>query len=296
VTSPFRCAAAAAERSEGLGGTASRADRFVLIEFPTPWPTKAIEVIEDDGLRAALAGAVAEANAKVLLIRRPGQRTGEQRRWAVIDARARQGRWGSWRVQSDLSDVVDVLGEAPSDVWGSEPVVLVCTHARHDACCGVWGRPIASVLAHSHADVVWESSHVGGHRFAGNLVFPLDGTYYGRVDTDGAPSLVHRHLGTATVAGDHLRGFSWMAPAAQAVAVEAHRRWGPAGVDDVISASASALGPDRWRVELTGGDVLPSSITAEVERVAGPEARMSCRADPMPTESFVIRTLDASGQ
>ena len=96
------------------------------------------------------------------------------------------------------------------------------------------------------------------------------------------------------MSAEHLRGFSWMSPAAQAVAVEAHRRWGPAGADDVVSASALALGPDSWRVELRGGEVLPSSITAEVERVAGPDARLSCRADPTPTESFVIRTLDAS--
>jgi hypothetical protein len=290
----YRCAEAATERGEGLAGTASRADRFVLVEFPTPWPSKALHVLGDD-VRDDLADALAAAHAKLLLVRRPGQRTGEVRRWAVLDARARRGLWGSWDASTDLQALVDAVGAAPSGDWSDDPVVLVCTHSRHDACCGVWGRPVSSALAESHASLVWESTHVGGHRFAGNVVFPLDGTYYGRVDADGAAGLVDRHLSTA-VAAEHLRGFSWMEPAAQAVAVEAHQRWGPAGADDIDVAEAVSTGPDRWRVELQSSGALPVSIIAEVERVVGPDARLSCHADLTPTENFVIRSLDSSSQ
>jgi hypothetical protein len=153
---------------------------------------------------------------------------------------------------------------------------------------------VAATLAEARGDLVWECTHVGGHRFAANVVLPLDGTYYGRVQADTAVDVVDAHLEKSEVSGDHVRGFSWMAPAAQAVAVETHRRWGPASANAIETASVVALGPERWRVELTARDVLPPVITAEVEQVAGPDARLSCLADPTPTEMFVIRTLEAS--
>ena len=293
MTAGFRCAHDAELRGELLAATASRADRFVLVEFPTPWPHKAADAFSDD-LRAALAAACEAASAKLLLIRRPAERTPAERRWAIYDVRQRKSLWSTWSTEADLGRIVDAAASAPSDRWSAEPAILVCTHARHDACCGLRGRPVAAALTDAHPDLVWECTHVGGHRFAANLVLPLDGTYYGRVEAETAVDIVNAHIEKSEISADHVRGFSWMAPAAQAVAVEAHRRWGPAGADDIEAASAVAVGPDRWRVELTGGEVLPASITAEVERIAGPDARLSCQADPTPTESFVIRTLDGS--
>lgn len=301
MTGAFRCADDGVSRGELLAGTASRADRFVLVEFPTPWPHKALDAFSAD-VRAALETACAATSAKLLLIRRPGERSPasgrypqrRQRRWAVYDLKQRRSLWGNWTTEAELGPLVEATTSAPSDRWSADPVVLVCTHARHDACCGVRGRPVAAALAEAHPDMVWECTHVGGHRFAANLVLPLDGTYYGRIEAETVADIVDAHLEKSEISADHVRGFSWMAPAAQAVAVEAHRRWGPAGADDIEGASVVALGSDRWRVELTGGEIIPSSITAEVERMTGPEARLSCLADPSPTEIFQIRTLDAS--
>jgi len=293
VTAGFRCADDAESRGELLAGSASRADRFVLVEFPTPWPHKAFDAFSD-GLRAGLSAACDATSAKLLLIRRPGERTPEVRRWAVYDVKQRRSLWGNWATEADLGQLVDAAMSAPSDRWSTDPVVLVCTHARHDACCGVRGRPVAAALAEARPDEVWECTHVGGHRFAANLVLPLDGTYYGRVEAETVADIVDAHVEKSEISADHVRGFSWMAPAAQAVAVEAHRRWGPAGANDIEAASVVALGSDRWRVELTCGEVLPPSITAEVERVAGPEVRLSCLADPSPTEIFRIHTMDPS--
>jgi len=293
VTAGFRCADDAESRGELLAGTASRADRFVLVEFPTPWPHKAIDAFSGE-LREQLAAACEATSAKLLLIRRPGERTPAERRWVVYDVKQRRSCWGRWSTDADLGALVTTAAAASSDRWTADPVVLVCAHARHDACCGLHGRPVAAALAEARPDLVWECTHVGGHRFAANLVLPLDGTYYGRIEAETAVDVVDAHLDRSEISAEHVRGFSWMAPAAQAVAVEAHRRWGPAGADDVDAASVVALEPDRWRVELVGGQILPSSITAEVERVVGPVARLSCQADPTPTERFVIRTLDAT--
>jgi hypothetical protein len=288
--SDFRCSADSEARDEALAGSASRADLFVLVEFPTPWPKKAVEVFDDE-IRTALESAAGAANAKILLIRRHGHRTGDVRQWAVVDPRARRIHWGSWAAQADLHELIATVG-ADSAGWSTEPLILVCTHALHDACCGVRGRPVAAALTESHGDLVWEASHVGGHRFAGNAVLPLDGTYYGRLGAHDASEVIETHL-NGRVSPDRLRGFSWMEPAAQAVAADVLRRWGPAPADAFTSAQAVRVSDGRWEVEIGGTHPLPDRVTAEVEVTVGPDARLSCRADPTPTESFTVVRRDA---
>jgi hypothetical protein len=290
VTADFRCAVDSEARGDDLAGSASRADRFVLVEFPTPWPKKAIEVFDDE-LRPALEQVAGAVNAKVLLIRRHGHRTAEVRRWAVVDVRARRVAWGSWETPADLQAMVETV-DADTAGWSEEPLILVCTHALHDTCCGVRGRPVAAALTESHGDLVWEASHVGGHRFAGNAVLPLDGTYYGRLGAHDVSDVVAAHL-AGHVSPEHLRGFSWMAPPAQAVAADVLRRWGPAPADAFTSAAAVQVGPLRWDVEIGALHPLPERVTAEVEVRTGPDARLSCRADATPTESFTVVRREA---
>ena len=43
------------------------------------------------------------------------------------------------------------------------------------------GVPLAQALAARHPGQVWETTHVGGHRFAANLVLLPHGVYYGPV-------------------------------------------------------------------------------------------------------------------
>jgi hypothetical protein len=69
-------------------------------------------------------------------------------------------------------------------------LACVCTHGRHDVCCAEQGRPIARSLERSHPDVTWEISHIGGDRFAGNLLLLPHGLYYGRVTADSATTVV----------------------------------------------------------------------------------------------------------
>jgi hypothetical protein len=45
---------------------------------------------------------------------------------------------------------------------------------------------VAAALAAAYPGRVWECSHVGGHRFAANLVCLPDGVWYGRLTPDDA--------------------------------------------------------------------------------------------------------------
>jgi len=84
---------------------------------------------------------------------------------------------------------------------------FVCTHGKHDPCCAKYGRPVAAALSDEWPERSWETSHIGGDRFAGNvLVLPL-GIYYGRVEPSGAVSLMER-LDRGQLSLDHYRGQS----------------------------------------------------------------------------------------
>jgi (2Fe-2S) ferredoxin len=75
----------------------------------------------------------------------------------------------------------------------TEPLILVCTHGTHDLCCAKFGlatheamcaaiRPLCGVS-------VWQTSHVGGCRFAPNVVVLPQGIIYGRVRVEDCVAL-----------------------------------------------------------------------------------------------------------
>jgi hypothetical protein len=106
----------------------------------------------------------------------------------------------------DASDVpvldVDALSAGRSLSFGvavREPVFLVCCHARRNACCARFGTPLAQALAGRYPGQVWETTHLGGHRFAANLVILPHGLYFGPVDSETAAAAIeaYRHGGIA---------------------------------------------------------------------------------------------------
>jgi hypothetical protein len=109
-----------------------------------------------------------------------------------------------------------------------------------------YGRPAALALAASHGELIWESSHVGGDRFAGNLVCLPGGHYFGRVGPAEAARVVDRHLAGA-IDLDHYRGCCVDPPVVQAAEWFARTATGLAGVDDL---------------EVTGRDRLEGGVQA----------------------------------
>jgi len=96
-----------------------------------------------------------------------------------------------------LADVVPTteklsVDNAPGPEWSeATPLILVCTNGKHDQCCANLGRPLVRKLRESPwAERVWECSHIGGDRFAANVVMLPDSVYFGRVDPESAPALL----------------------------------------------------------------------------------------------------------
>ena len=62
-------------------------------------------------------------------------------------------------------------------------MLLVCTNGKRDECCALLGRPIAQRCAPGAPGRVWESNHLGGHRFAPTVTLLPHGTMHGQLDT-----------------------------------------------------------------------------------------------------------------
>jgi hypothetical protein len=199
-----------AEPSAASAPEASRA--WLLIEHPGPWPHEAAQAGQPAPL-AALVKAAEEFGLRVQMIRRPGRRrVGDVRtvftgwtaghepflRSAEVSASAPE------LAERDLKELA--AGTAPSfGVAWDDPVFLVCTHGKRSACCARFGAPLAQALAARHPGLVWESTHVGGHRFAANLVILPHGLYYGPVGVDAAVAAVDAYQRGA-VRPDRYRG------------------------------------------------------------------------------------------
>ncbi|WP_405762483.1 sucrase ferredoxin [Streptomyces sp. NBC_01420] len=277
----FFCADAARARGDALPGTAPYGLVWVLLEHHAPWPANGYDGLPLDPVAQSLLFEAARAvRARILLIRRHGRRAPRPgpRRWAVLryDATgAHRQQWGTWERDEDLARVADVL-EAPGEPGetGLPPVVLVCTHGRHDTCCAVRGRPAAGALSERWPDLVWECTHVGGDRFAANVLVAPDGVYYGGLDAATSVAVVEQHL-AGRVHAAHLRGYTDLFPAQQAAVAAVLARNGPAARHAYTVAGTTRAGP-HWLIRLTGPAPSTTPYDVEVTAHRTPPRQLTC--------------------
>lgn len=196
------CSGSHTGRRPCLASATKKTRAWLLIEHPGPWGAD----IGAMPLPAPLAGALARARrhgVRVQLIRAPG------RRRATPPLQVYAGFSGggpdharAWLEGRELADPAELdgldleavgAGRAPG--FGSPvttPVLLVCTNGRHNACCARLGGPLARSLDERFAGV-WETTHVGGDRYAANLVCLPHGLYYGDLDHARAATAVEAY-------------------------------------------------------------------------------------------------------
>jgi hypothetical protein len=188
------CSTTSRELGEDLAGSASTVVSWLLIEQPGAWPRNALDSRHlDHDLAAALARKANAARVRVVLLRRPGRPTPDTDGNVaafVVHARRRD----PWIRRTDLTTVGDALdidlaavarGDVPAGHWYDPgPLFAVCTHGRHDPCCAVRGRPVAAALHDAYPQQTWEVSHIGGDRFAANMICFPHAIYLGRLEPD----------------------------------------------------------------------------------------------------------------
>lgn len=301
----IRCGIDSRDVGEALMGTASTIQAWLAIEQPGAWGPKALrESALDAEVAAAIDRAASPHAVRVLLMRRPrgsdAAATADGRRRVYL---AHTGREGRWIEQLDVA-VEDLAGLAdlpfsdfglalPPEVGAPGPpsVHLVCTHGRHDPCCADYGRPVVRALVESGVDEVWETSHIGGDRFAANVLALPEGIYYGRVEPERATDLVRGHR-AGVIDLDHYRGISCWPPAVQAAEAFARSWLDEAGIDAVAVTSVvrrdGVLTVRVVREDGTGAEV-------DVTRHQDEARQLTCHAgrfsQPWRYEQAAIRPL-----
>ncbi|WP_210649504.1 sucrase ferredoxin [Nocardioides sp. SYSU D00065] len=246
----FRCSLASLADAEPMAGTAPTDTDLLLVESAGPWGRDAVS---DNRLPQVVREHLGALDLRVLLLRRCDGSSGPGTR--VFRARATEDGYDvRGTVLDRAEDLLDVdLAGLPAY---AEPLWLVCTNGRRDRCCAEVGRPIAAALSEEWPEGTWETTHLGGHRFAGTLLALPSGLTLGRLDVDSALEAC-RAVARGEVPAPWVRG-----------------RAGRPGVDQVRELHVSA-----------GGD--PAD---EVVAVPGPERRQSCGDDAVKaTTRFEVR-------
>ncbi len=276
LTPATRCAALSLARGDQLDGTAAPVSRWLLIEHPGPWGRVALRDSRlDQSVARELEARCRGAGVRPMLIRRAGRAAATAaRRWAYVDSRL--GHEGMWWGRYDVDrDLTDVALDGSAGVRSGDPAYLVCTHARHDACCAIRGRPVAAAIAALRPEQAWECSHTGGDRFAANVVVLPHGLYYGTVTPLRVPDLLSSYE-DGRVLPDLLRGRSAFPMAVQAAQHHARDAVGDLGLTALAPTDVRQLDPATWQVRF---DRPGGAVTVSVRaRVSDPLPRLTCSA------------------
>jgi hypothetical protein len=279
-TSPStdRCSVLARELPEALTGTAPVARAWLLVEEPGPWPSRApgpvSRHVPDADALTALSARFDELPIRLQWIRRPdrrGQTVARRRAFLVHPREITIGAPG-WIERLDVGHAGELAELDPDALLAPTApgigtrhdgeIIAVCTHAKKDACCATRGRPVAVALAARHPDAVWETTHLGGHRFAATFAVLPEGLVYGHVDVPEALDIVNGHReGRLDVA--HLRGRAALDGWRQAAECFLREHLGLCGLADVTIGEADPH-PDGTRT--VAGRTPQGSFAVRLER------------------------------
>lgn len=303
------CSTWCRELREPLAGTAVVAPGWLVLEQPGPWGAKApTQSHLDPGLGGRIDKTAKDAGVRFGLIRAPGRHadthTGPTSR-QVYAACTTPGQ--TWLLGGRIDDPAEldridhdaiaagdrdaVIASAPTLAPMDDPVLLVCTNAKRDECCALFGRPVVEALAPRFPGRVWESNHLGGHRFAPTIAVLPAGMMHGQVDAAMAETVLSSAAdGYAVLTG--LRGrTAWTKPG-QVAEIAVRNEIGENRLDAVVvTGQTSTTGGYVVTVAHTDGRAWSVSVAADI---ADPPRPDSCGKDPY--DMIILTATEVVGE
>ena len=241
---------------EPLPGTAKPGSVYVLFEWPEAWPRDVMgDAALGEELTAKLAPMLEAHDATLLLIRHPtreGRHISDHHLYLVF---ADEAVTEVKHVDSpDELLELDLSGPGRNGAECRErPLLLICTHAKRDRCCAVKGRPLLNELHARYPfgpgnDVVWETSHIKGHRFAPTMLLLPWAYSFGRMNIEATDAmLADASEGRYFVPGN--RGRGTLGPAEQVAEL-------------AVAAEVPGARYGQFEVAASGGDSAQVTDTA----------------------------------
>jgi hypothetical protein len=271
------CSEVGAELGEPLGATASRVDHWILLEYRGLWsPSPLRGSMLDGSVKAHLGEQLARAAlSRLLFIRRPKRPTGSR----IACYTGSTPEHGSRFYRLELESHEELVG---LDLFGRDrgepvdhPLLTVCTHGKRDRCCARYGRALYDALCDQlDPEWVWQCTHVGGDRFAGNLVCFPEGLYFGRVRGVDVWPLLDAYL-AGRIYLDCYRGRSAYTFPVQAAERSLRTRLGLAGIDDLSLVGVESR-DGAWHVSF---DAAAKRHEVDVTTEEGELTYLTCYAD-----------------
>ncbi|HEX3558474.1 MAG TPA: sucrase ferredoxin [Pyrinomonadaceae bacterium] len=258
--SRFYCSELSRRADEETSGTASVGTVWLLLEYPHGWGRDALE---DSALSAEVKDFFGDTLARIrhsrlLLIKTDRGRREARMNLFVVRSRER----APFVVRFPLEKYDDVTAfdfaavAAGADLQGGvvtrDPLFLVCTHGRRDKCCAKFGISLYNSLREAAGETVWQSSHVGGDRFAANLVCFPHGLFYAHMDEGAGRRIVGEYREGRLVPGK-FRGRACYSRHVQAAESFVRAESGVVGVEALRFESSAREGLESWRVRFAEG-------------------------------------------
>jgi len=232
---------------------------WLLIEYREAW---GVHALEDSALPPRVKGHLNNfcktvPRARILLIKQ--ERRGPEVPLSCFVVRCRERAPSIVKLQLSgydellqfdaaalLSDGEPLAGKVRMD----EPLFLVCTHGKRDKCCAKFGYALYKSLRDNPAGDarVWQSSHVGGDRFAANLICFPHGLFYAHVTEDAGRTIIAEYKERRLVL-DGYRGRASYPYPVQAAEFFIRTETGLAALDDLRYLRHERTGEKSWLVK-----------------------------------------------
>lgn len=303
--SRFFCSELSRRAGERSAGTASTGAVWFLLEYPHGWGRHAFEesALPPEVKRFFKDAMARIRHSRLLFIKTDRGRRDARMNLFVVRCRERSPFVVRLRLEKYFDALKYDLALLASgrDLQGGEvcdgPLFLVCTHGRRDKCCAKFGVPLYNALREHASDAVWQSSHVGGDRFAGNLVCFPHGLFYAHATPEAGRRVVDAYR-EGRILAEEFRGRACYSHHIQAAEAFLREETGVAGVDDLRFLSTDPAGADAWRVrfeERADGRVHEASVVRRISDFRNP---ITCHsAEPQTVMQFHLeahRVMPAS--
>jgi hypothetical protein len=291
----FYCSKMSRNVREKPYGTASIGNVWVLVEYSSAWGPK---VLEDSDLAPMVKRYLSRTirnipQARLLFIKQ--ERAARDFLTLFIVTSGEQAPSIVEFHLQNLKEIlnIDVAAVVAGDMAGGaivrEPLFLICTHGRRDKCCAKFGYALFKSLRNELGENLWQSSHVGGDRFAANLICFPHGLFYGHV-TDDAGKFIAREYEQGRMVVDNYRGRACYAHVAQSAEFFIRHESDLRGLDDLRYLSRERTSENSWRVEFYAPQEHATHVACITGRPSEFETYLTCHS----TERQVViqYTLD----
>jgi hypothetical protein len=240
------CATLSSEADEPLYGSAPYKTRWLVLEYASTWGAEAFAESElPPPVKSYLKTFLDQTPAANLLFIRQSGRRADYLAFYMAEVNPAMPRLYAWQLEH-YEDLLDIDLNTPDETNRSEEsLCLVCTNAKRDACCATYGAPVYRALREHLGNQVWQSTHLGGHRFAATALFLPSGINYGRLRPADVPHMVEQHR-SGNIVLDKLRGRVCYDKPVQAGEYHLRKQLGLPGTQDLTLDTIEQPAPDLW--------------------------------------------------